>query len=697
MAVTEQKKLTMTGADLGPSLALVSVLAMMVLPVPAFLLDLMLVVSIALSLTILVVALYVHEPLDFSVFPSLLLFTTLGRLALNVASTRLILLHGEEGTSAAGHVIEAFGQFVVGGNYAVGFIVFAILVIINFVVITKGATRIAEVSARFTLDAMPGKQMAIDADLNAGLINESESRLRRQKVQREGDFYGAMDGASKFVRGDAVAAIIILAVNLLGGFIVGVLQKGMDASTAARIYSLLSVGDGLVSQIPALIISTAAGMVVTRTASGVDISEELTTQLLWRPQALAVVAGILALFAIVPGFPTLPFLIAAGIMGWVSTAGNRAQGDEAEVKLDAAASEAVKPESREESGRPAPFDLLELEVGYELIPLVDSEKSGLMDRIKSLRRQFLSERGYPIPQIHIRDNLRLGSKSYAILVKGIEAGKGELRPGRLLAMNAMGTGDDSQLQGEPTQEPAFGLPAVWVSTADRDRAEMMGYTVVDSETVLITHLSELVKRYSPELLTRQDAQRLLDGLAQEHPKVIEELIPHHLTVGGVQKVLQNLLREEVPVRDLLTIIETLADNAPHTKDPDALTEYVRQALCRTITNTYRTPEGVLFLMSLAPAVEKSIRESVQEGIAIDPQTAQRLVSSVQQGVETFSARGLLPVLLTSPNVRRYVRQLISRYVPQLAVLSYNEVAEGVKVQSLGVIGLQDGNERVLGA
>lgn len=697
MAATEQKKLTMTGADLGPSLALVSVLAMMVLPVPAFLLDLMLVVSIALSLTILVVALYVHEPLDFSVFPSLLLFTTLGRLALNVASTRLILLHGEEGTSAAGHVIEAFGQFVVGGNYAVGFIVFAILVIINFVVITKGATRIAEVSARFTLDAMPGKQMAIDADLNAGLINESESRLRRQKVQREGDFYGAMDGASKFVRGDAVAAIIILAVNLLGGFIVGVMQKGMDAATAARIYSLLSVGDGLVSQIPALIISTAAGMVVTRTASGVDISEELTTQLLWRPQALAVVAGILALFAIVPGFPALPFIIAAGVMGWISTSGNRAQADEAEVKLDATASEAAKPESREDSARPAPLDLLELEVGYELIPLVDSEKSGLMDRIKALRRQFLSERGYPIPQIHIRDNLRLGSKSYTILVKGIEAGKGELRPGRLLAMNAMGTGDDSQLQGEPTQEPAFGLPAVWVSTADRDRAEMMGYTVVDSETVLITHLSEIVKRYAPELLTRQDAQRLLDNLAQEHPKVIEELIPHHLTVGGVQKVLQNLLREDVPVRDLLTIIETLADNAPHMKDPDALTEYVRQALCRTITNTYRTPEGALFLMSLAPAVEKSIRESVQEGIAIDPQTAQRLVNSVQQGVETFTARGLLPVLLTSPNVRRYVRQLIGRYVPQLAVLSYNEVAEGVKVQSLGVIGLQDGNERVLGA
>jgi flagellar biosynthesis protein FlhA len=474
-------------------------------------------------------------------------------------------------------------------------------------------------------------------------------------------------------------------------------QKGLDAANAARVYSLLSVGDGLVSQIPALIISTAAAMVVTRSASGADIGEELTSQLLWRPQALAVVAGILVLFAIVPGFPALPFLIAAGVIGWVSTSESGTKAEETEVKLETATGEAAKPESREESGRPTPLDLLELEVGYELIPLVDSEKSGLMDRIKALRRQFLSERGYPIPQIHIRDNLRLGSKSYTILVKGIEAGKGELRPGRLLAMNAMGTGDDSQLEGDPTQEPAFGLPAVWVSTAERDRAEMMGYTVVDSETVLITHLSELVKRYAPELLTRQDAQRLLDGLAQEHPKVIEELIPHHLTVGGVQKVLQNLLREDVPIRDLLSIVETLADNAPHTKDPDALTEYVRQALCRTITNACRTPEGIVFLMSLAPAVEKAVRESVQEGIALDPQTAQRLVSSVQQGVETFTARGLLPVLLTSPNVRRYVRQLIGRYVPQVAVLSYNEVAEGVKVQSLGVIGLNDGNERILGA
>lgn len=697
MATVTRRALTVTPRDIGPSVALVGVLAMMVLPVPSFLLDLMLVISIALALTILVVSLHVNEPLDFSAFPSLLLFTTLARLALNVASTRLILLHGEEGTSAAGHVIEAFGQFVVGGNYAVGFIVFLILIVINFVVITKGATRIAEVAARFTLDAMPGKQMAIDADLNAGIINEMEARRRRQTVQKEGDFYGAMDGASKFVRGDAVAALIILGVNLLGGFFVGVFQKGLDAGTAARTYSLLSIGDGLVGQIPALIVSTAAGMVVTRTASGADIGEELSRQLLWRPQALLVVAGILTLFALIPGFPALPFLLTAGTVGWMATSGGLTGEENREETAETAKGESSKPESREESNRPTPLDLLELEVGYELIPLVDSESSGLMDRIKALRRQFLNERGFPIPQIHIRDNLRLDSKNYTIIVKGIEAGKGDLRPGRLLAMNAMGTGDDSQLQGEPTQEPAFGLPAVWISSADRDRAEMMGYTVVDSETVLITHISEIVKRYAPELLSRQDVQRLLDNLAQEHPKVIEELIPHHLTVGGVQKVLQNLLREEVPIRDLLTIIETLADNAPHTKDPDALTEYVRQGLCRMITNTYRTPEGVLFLMSLAPGIEKLLRDSVQEGATIDPQIVQRLVQQVQQSVETFTARGLLPVLLTSPNVRRYARQLLSRYVPQLAVLSYNEVAEGVKIQSLGIVGGNNGNERVLGA
>jgi flagellar biosynthesis protein FlhA len=375
----------------------------------------------------------------------------------------------------------------------------------------------------------------------------------------------------------------------------------------------------------------------------------------------------------------------------MSSSGGWAEQEEQEMKLEGAKAAQPKSEGREEAGRPAPLDLLELEVGYELIPLVDSEKSGLMDRIKALRRQVLSERGFPVPQIHIRDNLRLGSKEYALLVKGVEAGHGQLRPGRLLAMNTVGTIDGSSFQGEETQEPAFGLPAVWIATADRERAEMMGYTVVDVETVLITHLSEIIKRYAPELLTRQDVQRLLDGLAQDHPKVVEELIPHHLTVGGVQKVLQNLLREEVPLRDLLTIVETLADNAPHTKDPEALTEYVRQALCRTITSAYRTPEGVITLMTLAPTVEKVMRDSVQEGMPLDPQTAQHFVNSVQQVVETFTARGLLPVILASPGIRRYVRQLLSRYFSQIAVLSHNEIAEGVKIQSLGVIRWNDGN------
>ncbi|HVO95120.1 MAG TPA: flagellar biosynthesis protein FlhA, partial [Terriglobales bacterium] len=503
-----------------PALGLTGVIIMMVLPVPAFLLDLSLVMSIALSLTILIVSLYVKEALDFSAFPSVLLFATLLRLALNVASARLILLRGEEGASAAGHVIEAFGQFVVSGNYAVGFIVFVILVVINFVVITKGATRIAEVAARFTLDSMPGKQMAIDADLNAGLINETDARQRRQRIQKEGDFYGAMDGASKFVRGDAIAGLIILAVNLLGGFFVGVMQKGMPIADAARLYSLLSIGDGLVSQVPALIVSTAAGMVVTRTASGGELGLEIVKQLFWNPKALSVVAGILALFVVVPGFPAIPFFLAAATVGGAAyyiSEQDAAAAKEPENEVKSSA------EKSEEPVRPQSVDLVELEVGYELIPLVDGERGAVVERIRALRRQFVADRGFLVPQIHIRDNLRLGSKQYVILVKGVEAGKGELKPARLLAMNATGaTHHEGDLFGEATQEPAFGLPALWVSSADREKAETLGYTVVDPETVLITHISELVKRYAPELLTRQDVQRLLDGLAKDHPKVVEE-------------------------------------------------------------------------------------------------------------------------------------------------------------------------------
>jgi len=669
-----------------PALGMTGVIMMLVLPVPPFLLDLVLVLSISLSLTILVVSLYVKEPLDFSAFPSVLLFVTLFRLALNVASARLILLRGEEGVAAAGRVIAAFGQFVVAGNYVVGFIVFIILVIINFIVITKGATRIAEVAARFTLDAMPGKQMAIDADLNAGLINEAEARQRRQRIQRESDFYGAMDGASKFVRGDAVAGLVILAVNLLGGFFVGVMQKGLELGEAARLYSLLSVGDGLVSQIPALVVSTAAGMVVTRTASGGALGIEITKQLFWNPNALAVVAGILVLFIFVPGFPALPFFLAAATLGGIAYSMTNERAEE----KDEEAAGIKKPDAQEEPVRPQPVDLLELEVGYELIPLVDGEKGAVVERIRALRRQFLTDKGFLVPQIHIRDNLRLGSKDYVILVKGVEAGKGELKPGRLLAMNATGAAQSGgTVHGEPTQEPAFGLPALWISAADRERAEMTGYTVVDPETVLITHLSELVKRYSPELLTRQDVQRLLDSLAKDHPKVIEELVPHHLSLGGVQKVLQNLLREEVPIRDLLTITETLADHAPNSKDTDELTESVRQALARTITSSFRSPDGLIPVMTVDPQIERLIRERAHEGISIEPHNAQRIMTAVQQAVEAFGKRGLLPVFLTAAGVRRHLRQLISHYLPQIAVLSHNEIASGTKIQSLGVIRWHD--------
>jgi flagellar biosynthesis protein FlhA len=672
-----------TGRDSALAVALVGVLAMMLVPIPPALLDLALVASLALSLAILVVSLQIREPLEFSVFPSALLFATLARLALNVASTRLILLRGEEGSAAAGRLIEAFGHFVVGGNYAVGLVLFLILTLINFVVITKGATRIAEVAARFTLDAMPGKQMAIDADLNAGIIDEAQARERRHLIQREADFYGAMDGASKFVRGDAIAGLVILAVNLIGGFFVGVARKGLSVSQAAELYSLLSVGDGLVSQIPALLVSTAAGVVVTRAGSGGYLGEELGAQIFRRRQALQAVTGMLALLALLPGLPALPFLVAATTTGGLSVSLGRR-----EEKKGAAKAQKKAAPAREEPLRPTPPDLLELELGYELVPLVDGERGGLVERIRALRRQVLAERGFIVPQIHIRDNLKLGAREYVLLVKGVEAGRGELRPGRYLAMNA-GAGEAERLEGERTREPAFGLPAYWIAAGERDRAEALGYTVVDVETVLITHLAELVKRHAPELLTRQGVQALVEAIAAEHPKLIEELIPQQLSLGTVQKVLQNLLREEVPIRDLVTILERLADSAPHTKDPEELTEHVRQALARAISFSYRTPEGTLPVMTVDAAIERAIREAVERGGALDPAVARRILAGARRAFEAFAARGHLPVLLTGAAVRRHLRQLLSSQLPQVAVLSHAEIADGVKVQSLGVMRWND--------
>ncbi|MCL5270563.1 MAG: flagellar biosynthesis protein FlhA, partial [bacterium] len=524
-------------------LAIIGIVLIMVVPVPAFLMDLLLTLSITASLLILFIGIYTIKPLDFSVFPTLLLIVTLYRLALNIGTTRLILLHGNEGTHAAGNLIESFGSFVVGGNYVVGLIIFCILIVINFVVITKGAGRIAEVSARFTLDAMPGKQMSIDADLNAGLINETEARARRKKIEQEADFYGAMDGASKFVRGDAVAGIMILVINIVGGLVIGVMQHGMDVAQAAQIYTLLTVGDGLVSQIPSLIVSTAAGLVVTRAAGEANLSQTVSHQILFQPRAMGVAAVMLVIFGLLPGMPTLPFMTLASMTGFVAWAAaqsmKRREAAEVETRqLESQRQAAAAPEAADTL---PPLDLVSLEVGYGLIGLVDADQNGdLLDRIKSLRRQFAQEWGFVVPPVHIRDNLELKASGYSILIKGCVVAGYEMKPGHLLAMAAEdGTGED--LGGTPTTEPAFNLPALWIPEAKREQAQALGYTVVDQSTIIATHLTEVLKAHSHELLTRQETQSLVDVLAKKYPKVVEGVVPEILPLGLLQKVLQNLL------------------------------------------------------------------------------------------------------------------------------------------------------------
>src|SRR5438128_636962 len=563
----------------------------MVIPLPAVLIDLLLALSISLALVILMVSMYTQQPLEFSTFPSVLLVVTLFRLALNVASTRLILLHGHEGSGAAGHVIRAFGNFVVGGSYVVGLVVFLILVVINFAVITKGAGRIAEVAARFTLDAMPGKQLAIDADLNSGLITEKEARGRRRAIEEEADFYGAMDGASKFVRGDAVAGLVITAINILGGFFIGVVQQGADVKTAAETYTILTIGDGLVSQLPALLISTAAGIIVTRAASGADLGSEVAGQLLTSPRVLWLVSGILGAFALLPGLPFLPFIVLAGATG------------------------------------------------------------------------------------------------------GLAAARGELRTGCQLAI-APGT-VRAPVTGIATREPAFGLDALWIAAQDRERAQLAGYTVVDPATVVITHLTEVIRRHAHELLGRQEVQQLLDAVAKTRPKVVEELVPQQLTVGGVQKVLQNLLREGVSIRDLVTVLETLADHAPRIKDADALTEHVRQALGRSITKRFLGPDGTLALVTLGANLERLLLDSVKRTddgpfLALEPALAQRLLGRLAQWIARFGAQHLSPLLLCSTPIRAHVRRLVERVLPSLAVVSPGEIGSNVRLRSLGVVTLDEG-------
>lgn len=669
-------------SDLYVVLAVVLIVIMMVLPLPTFLLDILLAANISLSLLILLITMNVSEPLDIAVFPSLLLITTLFRLSLNVSSTRLILLTGDPGK-----IIKAFGSFVVGGNYIVGLVIFLILVVIQFMVITKGAERVAEVAARFTLDAMPGKQMSIDADLNSGLITEAEARFRRSQIEREADFYGSMDGASKFVKGDAIAGIIITIINLLGGFAIGIGQKGLTFSEALTRYTLLSVGDGLVSQIPALLISTATGIIVTRAASENNLGSDLTSQLFSDPKVLGTAAAVIALLGFVPGLPTMPFLLIALLAGLLAYALHNA-------KLTQVIQEDIIMEQQELEDARKPeslisllqVDQIELEIGYSLIPLVDETQGGdMLDRISMIRRQCALELGLLVPVIRIRDNLQLDPSAYVVKIKGIQVGCGELMVNHYLAMDAGGVTET--VPGIPTKEPAFGLDALWVDESNREQAEYAGYTVVDPPAVLATHLTEIIRDHAHELLGRQEVKTLLDGLKQEYPAVVDELIPNLLSIGEVQKVLQNLLREGVPIRNLVTILETLADMAPITRDPDYLTEYVREALARQISRMY-LDNDILSVLTLSHEWEEAIAEGIEHtergmAVTMDPRLIQRLYYELGQALEQHMLP--YPIILVSPQIRMALKRLTERSIPKLIVLSYNEISTDIQVQAIGTV------------
>ncbi len=666
------------------------ILALLVVPLPAPVLDLFLSLSLTTGLIVLMLALFVERPLDFSVFPSLLLVLTLMRLGLNVGSTRLILMRGNEGADAAGHVIQAFGEFTVGGSYAIGIVIFLIFVIINMVVITKGAGRIAEVAARFTLDAMPGKQMAIDADLNQGVIDDAEARRRRVEVQRESDFYGAMDGASKFVKGDAIAGIVIMLINLVGGLAIGVFQEGMPLAEAAKNYTTLTVGDGLVSQVPALVVSAAAGVIVSRAGAGDSLSNELRDQVILQPRALAMASAMLGTMALVPGLPFLPFAslaVGAGVLAAVV----RPAPEEAEV---VPATPAPAPPTEEEQIREAlTLDDLELEIGYGLIPMVDQQRGGeLLARIRATRRQLASELGFIVPLIHIRDNLDLQPGGYSIRLRGEPVAGGEIPQNRALAI-APGN-EAEEIPGTITTDPAFGLPARWIEERDRDRASAAGYAVVDGSTALSTHLSEVIRSHAPELLTRRRIQDLLDQFAEESPKGIEELVPGLVSLSLLHRVLRSLLAERVSIRDLGTILDTLAEHAGKIQDPDLLTDLVRERLGRSITRPYLEGDGKLTVITLAPELEEQLRGVVQRSesgsfLAVDPITLDRLVRGVQGAVEKVGLSGdeLGPVLLATQSIRSPLRQIVSRFLPRMAVLSHGELPSGVQVVSMGTVRL----------
>ncbi|HBR49321.1 MAG TPA: flagellar biosynthesis protein FlhA [Nitrospira sp.] len=673
--------------DILMSVGVVAILMVMLLPLPRFILDLLLSFDITLSVIILLVGLQVRRPIEFSVFPSILLMITLFRLSLNIASTRLILLHGNEGAGAAGEVIRAFGNFIVGGNYTVGLVVFTILVVINFVVVTKGAGRVAEVAARFTLDAMPGKQMSIDADLNAGLINEADARRRRREITEEADFYGSMDGASKFVRGDAIAAVIITLVNIVGGLAIGVLQQGMSPGLAAQTYTVLTVGEGLVAQIPALIVSTAAGIVVTRAASDMDLGGAMTKQLLMSPKPVGIAAGILLALGLVPGLPHLAFLVLGSAVAWMAY---HLHQEEIREAAPTPTQTSTVPKADEGPTRVTPLDLMEVQVGYGLIGLVEgTQGTALLDRIKALRRQFAETMGFVVPPIHIRDNLQLRPNEYAIMLKGVEVAKADVLPGHLLAIDP-GTGQKGVVQGIATKEPAFGLPALWIPEDGREQAQMAGYTVVDASSAIATHLSELVKRYGHELLGRQEVQALLDEVGKSHPKLVEELIPTMVSLGTVVRVLGNLLKEGIPIRDLRSILEAISDQASNSKDPELLTEYARQALARTITKQYQASDGSLQVITLDPRLDRSLADQVAAlppgaSLQLDPTVSHKLLTGIKQAAERVAARGQQPIVICSQAVRRHLRRHSDRILHSVPVMGFNEVDSFVRLQSLDTV------------
>jgi len=674
-------------SDISIAVILLAILVIIIFPAPPALMDLLLIINMAVCVIILLFSLYVKDPVDFSVFPTILLFITVFRLALNLASTRLIL--GNEGN--AGEVIRAFGEVVVGGNLAVGVITFLIILIVQFMVITKGAERVSEVSARFTLDAMPGKQMAIDADLNSGFIDEDTARMRREKIQHEADFHGAMDGASKFIKGDAIAGLLVTFVNAIGGIVIGILTMDADIGEVAQIFTLATIGDGLITQIPALLISTASGIIVTRSGRDETFGGELSKQVLGQPNALIMGGVLIIIISLVPGLPTIPMWIVAItllIVGYVTY--NKIQREavvEEHVEEEVAAEEKRKPESVTALLQ---VDPIELEFGYGIVPMVDVSQGGdLLDRVVMIRRQCAIDMGVIVPAIRLRDNIQLGTNAYSIKIKGVEIAKGEVMADHLLALSS---GEiEEEIYGIPTVEPTFGLPALWIPKSDREEAEIMGYSTVDPPSVIATHLTEIIKRYGHELLNRQQVQTLIDNLKKTQPALVDEVFPKMFSLGEIQKILANLLSENIPIRDMATIIEALGDYGNLTRDPDMLTEYVRQSLRRSISKRF-IPEDVAYAITLDPSLEQLILDSTKQSehgsyLAIEPFQVHSIFDRLRSIIENMKNKGRTPVILTSPLVRRQFRKISEQISPELAVLSYNEIDSGVEVLSEGVVRL----------